>query len=248
MPDSYTTAILIAVVFIVAGLVKGITGMGLPTVAIGLLGLMMAPREAAALLIIPSLVTNLWQFLTGPHVRHLLRRFWTLLLTIGIATFLFSTLLVGGKSGYASAALGLALISYAALGLSKTRFTTPQKHERWLSPIVGAVTGLITGATGVFVIPAVPYLQSLGLEKEDLVQALGLSFTASTIALALGLASHNALPTMSIGHSLLCIAPALVGMSLGQIIRKKVNASTFQLIFFIGMLILGGELLLRSLR
>jgi hypothetical protein len=58
---------------------------------------------------------------------------------------------------------------------------------------VGAITGLTTAATGVFVIPAVPYLQAIGFEKEELVQALGLSFTVSTMALAFNVAFEGGL-------------------------------------------------------
>ena len=111
----------------------------------------------------------------------------------------------------------------------------------------GAATGMITGATGVFVISAVPYLQALGLEKAHLVQALGLSFTASTVALAAGLASHGALHFTASGISVLCLAPALVGMLLGQWIRVKVDPGTFRLLFFVGLLLLGGDLIVRSM-
>src|SRR4051794_22842106 len=97
------------------------------------------------------------------------------------------TLCHTGGVGIAVSALGAALILYGVVGLSGMRFDVSAGLEPWLSPIVGVTTGLVTGATGVFVIPAVPYLQSLGLEKEDLVQALGLSFTVSTVALAAGL-------------------------------------------------------------
>ncbi len=91
-------------------------------------------------------------------------------------------------------------------------------YEAWASPLVGVATGLVTGATGVFVIPAVPYLQSLRLEKEDLIQALGLSFTVSTAALAIGLLRTGALvsPTAQLTGSMLALLPALAGMCIGQ--------------------------------
>ena len=69
----------------------------------------------------------------------------------------------------------------------------PKAWEPILGPIVGAITGLITAATGVFVIPAVPFLQGIGLEKEELVQALGLSFTVSTLALAVNVGVEGGL-------------------------------------------------------
>ena len=58
MQDLTVAVAVIAFTFLVAGLVKGVVGMGLPTVAMGLLGLVMPPVQAAALLVVPSLVTT----------------------------------------------------------------------------------------------------------------------------------------------------------------------------------------------
>lgn len=67
---------LTVVVFLMAGCLKGVIGMGLPTMAMALLGLVMPTYEAAALLVIPAFVTNLWQFLAGPGAIGLVRRLW----------------------------------------------------------------------------------------------------------------------------------------------------------------------------
>src|SRR3712207_6772309 len=126
-------------------------------------------------------------------------------------------------------------------------FPYPTLFRSGAGPRVGAATGLMTGATGVFVIPAVPYLGSLGLERDDLVQALGLSFTVSTFALAGGLTLHGALPLAATGASVFALVPALAGMSLGGWLRARVRPETFRLCFFVGLLALGGELLWKGL-
>ena len=193
MPDAQA-AVILAATFLLAGFVKGVIGLGLPTVAVGLLSLTMAPVEAASLLVAPSLVTNLWQLFAGPRFGALLRRLWGMMAGILVGTIggMRLGLLTGPDAGRAEAALGVALILYAALGLGNLRAPAPGRAEPWLSPLVGALTGLVTAATGVFVIPAVPYLAALGLDKDDLIQALGLSFTVSTVALAAGLAASGA--------------------------------------------------------
>jgi hypothetical protein len=167
------TSLLLAT-FLGAGVVKGVTGMGLPTVAMGLLGAVLSPLTAAAILIIPSFVTNVWQMLVGPDKIRLMRRLWPMMLCIVIGTVLSSRLLVVVDPVWSGRALGGALIAYAAYALFMPTISIPVRVEPWLSPIIGIVTGAVTGATGVFVIPAVPYLQSLSLQKDDLVQALGL--------------------------------------------------------------------------
>jgi uncharacterized protein len=244
------TALIVGVAFatfLLAGLVKGVIGLGLPTIAMGLLAIVMPPAQAAALLVVPSFVTNVWQLALGPNLRPLLRRLWPMLLGICAGTWPGAGLLTADNGSRATTALGIALMLYAILGLCAVRFTVPVRAEPWLSFAVGAVTGLISAATGVFVIPAVPYLQALGLEKDDLVQALGLSFTVSTVALAAILAHDGALQPAMAGASALALLPALAGMALGQWLRARARPDAFRLCFFAGLLLLGAHLAARGL-
>ncbi len=236
----------VAFTFVLAGMVKGIAGMGLPTVAMGLLGLLMAPGEAAAFVVVPSLLTNIWQYFAGSRRLALLRRTWPMLVTICLATWASAGLISGAGAERTTLWLGAGLVAYAAAGLASVRFSVSPRQERWLSPVMGAATGLVTGACGVFVVPAAAYLQALDLPKDDLVQALGLSFTSSTIALAAGLATHGALEIRSAGASVLCTAPALLGMAAGQIVRAKVHPTLSRRLFFVALLFLGGDLMARS--
>lgn len=242
---SASRILMVFLTFVLAGGVKGVTGMGLPTVAMGLLGTIMPPVEAAALLIVPSFVTNVWQLSAGPAFRALAIRLWPMMLGIVVGTVAASRLLTGDNGGGTVLGLGAALMVYAALGLLARPMTVPARLERRLSPLVGLVTGAITGGTGVFVIPAVPFLQALGLDREDLVQALGLSFTVSTIALAIGLAGGGAFHLANLWPSLLAVAPALLGMGLGQAIRLRIPPAVFRRWFLVCLFLLGLQLLLR---
>lgn len=233
-------------VFLLAGFVKGTIGLGLPTVSIGLLGLLMPPTQAAAILIVPSLVTNVWQALVGGNFWELIRRLWPMFVGICVGTFIGAALLPHDDTGRATVWLGLALVLYAALGLIKVSFKVQRRAETWLSPVMGAATGAITVATGIFVIPGTPYVQALQFERDKLVQALGLSFTVSTITLALALAYAGEIHGSLAGPSLLALGGALVGMILGQLVRGRVRAETFQLWFFIGLLLLGIHLALHD--
>ncbi|MBR0668672.1 sulfite exporter TauE/SafE family protein [Roseomonas hellenica] len=237
----------IAAVFLLAGIVKGVVGLGLPTLSMGLLTLMVSPAQAATLLLAPSFVTNLWQMAVGPHFRALLIRLWPLLGAAVIGTLAGAGSLSGGNAAVAAIALGVVLIAYAAVALWAPRLKVPKAAEPWLGPLTGLATGFVTGATGVFVVPAVPYLQAIGLEKDALVQALGLSFTVSTLALGAGLALHDAFASSEILASLLALAPALIGMMLGQWIRARVEPRIFRLWFLASLAVLGGWLALAPL-
>lgn len=247
MDFSVALLIMIAFTFLGAGFVKGLTGMGLPTVAMGILGALISPMTAASLLIVPSFVTNVWQLLAGPDFRALIKRFWSMMLMIVIGTLAGASILVHGQSNLTTMLLGLCLMLYAAYSLFARQLHIPQRYEVWLSPLVGLLTGLVTGATGVFVIPAVPYLQALGLRKDDLVQALGLSFTVSTVALAAALSSRQAYSGDVFVISFLAILPALAGMGLGQVLRQKISPERFRRWFLIGLFALGCEMVFRQI-
>jgi uncharacterized protein len=239
--------ILIGATFLLAGVVKGMIGMGLPTVAMGLLAVVLPPAEAAALLVIPSLVTNVWQLLAGPSFGALARRLWLMMVGVFVGTIAGIGVLAGDKAGLAGMALGVMLAIYAVVGLAGIKMPAPERRETWLGPVIGATTGVVTGATGVFTIPAVPYLQAIGLERDDLIQALGLSFTVSTIALAIGLWRVDAWHAGSVWASLLALVPALVGMQAGTILRQRISAATFRRVFFVGLLLLGIYLVIERL-
>ncbi len=236
----------LTLVFVLAGFVKGTIGMGLPTVAIGLLTLLMRPAEAAVILILPSFVTNVWQLAVGPALAGLLRRLWPLLVASVIATIVTARWFGAVSNPATLTALGAAIVLYAIIGLAPLRLEVPARHESWLGPIVGAATGAVTALTGVFVIPAVPYLQALRLDADALVQALGLSFTLSTIALAVALADAGQLQWPAAGASLLALAASIGGMLLGTAVRARLKPATFRLWFLLGLLLLGAHLMLRS--
>jgi uncharacterized membrane protein YfcA len=238
----------IAATFTLAGFVKGVIGLGLPTIAMGLLGSLMAPAAAAALLIIPSIVTNIWQMAGGPGLAPLLRRLWPMLAGVCVGSWAGAGLLTGSNTSAAMTGLGTALLAYAAIGLMPWKLPRiPPRHEPWAGPLVGTATGLVTGATGVFVIPAVPYLGALGLSRDELVQALGISFTVSTLALALALGTAGVFSTGLAWGSLVALLPALIGMGLGNALRRRVSPETFRRWFFLGLLALGVQLLARGL-
>jgi uncharacterized membrane protein YfcA len=238
--------IIVVAVFALAGVVKGVIGLGLPTISMGLLAVAMPPVQAAALLIVPSFITNVWQMLTGPSLAGAMRRLWPMMLAIAIGTWAGAGLMTGAASRFGSAFLGAALAAYAVIGLASVRLWAPQRWEPMLSPAIGAVTGLISAVTGVFVIPLVPYLQAIDLDKDHLVQALGLAFTVSTIALAVNIGLEGGLQPSMLRPVIVAVAASCIGMWAGQSIRTRLSPAAFRIWFFTGLLLLGVYLAARS--
>lgn len=238
---------LIAVAFLAAGAVKGISGMGLPTLSIALLGLFMPPATAAALMLLPSLLTNLAQCL-GPHARHLAHRLWPLWMGLALATVGSPLPDLGSAGPGARATLGAVLVVYGLWGLARRVLPEPGRWARPLGALAGVLSGCLTAATGVFVMPMVPYLQSLKLEKAEFIQALGLSFMVATLALAVRLGTvawggGAAVPLVDHGVALVA---AFVGLWLGARLRQRLPALEFQRALYTVFLGLGALMLARA--
>lgn len=239
--------IVVFLTFLLAGTVKGVIGMGLPTVSLAVLAVALDLTSAMALLLVPSLVTNFWQALVGGQFISLLKRLWAFLLLAGGTVIFGSMALSLIDLSWLSALLGLLLVVYSLTNLIGFRLSVPQSRESSLGPVMGICNGVLTGMTGSFVVPGVMYLQAIGLSRDSLVQAMGILFSVSTVAL-LGALMWQGLLTSSLGiTSTWAIIPAIIGMIVGQKIRKNIPQDRFRLVFFYSILILGMYILMNNL-
>lgn len=231
--------LVIAGTFLLAGTVKGVIGLGLPTVSLALLTVAIDLPSAMALLLVPSFVTNVWQAATGGNGRAILRRLWPFLLMATVTVWLGAAALSRVDLSLLSALLGVLLVVYAGLSLAGLHFTIPARREMWAGPVLGAVNGILTGMTGSFVVPGVLFLQAIGLPRDRLIQAMGMLFTVSTAALAVALQGNDLLTVELGGLSAAALIPAIVGMVLGRRIRQGLPEQLFRRVFFASLLMLG---------
>lgn len=238
----FDTATLIAVfgTFFLAGAVKGVIGLGLPTVSLALLTVAIDLPNAMALLLVPSFVTNLWQAALGGNGKAILARIWPFL-TMATAMVWFGAYALSAVDLFIlSALLGGLLIAYSLTSLAGLHFSLSLRQEVWTGPLIGAANGILTGMTGSFVVPGVLFLQAIGLPKDQLIQAMGILFTASTLALAAALHGNSLLSSEQGLLSGAAVVPAIIGMVLGRRIRNKLSEQKFRQVFFIALLLLGG--------
>jgi uncharacterized membrane protein YfcA len=235
---------IVLAVFFIGGAVKGAAGLGLPPIAMGLLVLVMPPASAAAIMVIPVMLANVWQALRGPALGALLRRFWPVFGCLAVTTVLLSGWLVESTGALGVIAIGGMLVLYAALALSGLTLRLKPDAEPVLGPVVGLTTGALTAATGIAAIPLLPYLQSVGLSRDRFVQSLGLAFSISSLALGVGLSPHMA--TMPQWPALLSAALVglALGMALGELLRRRLRESAFRRIVLWLLLALGMTLVL----
>ena len=244
--DDFNFIALVLVVFLIAGSVKGVVGLGLPTVSLAILATFVGVKEAIVLMLVPSFVANVWQALAGGELVNIIKRTWTLLAAAAAATFVGADILADADAVVLRTMLGMLLAIYAVYSLAAPQIPEPGRHEGWLSPVMGAFAGLVTGLTGTFVIPGVLYLQALRLPRDTLIQAMGLAFTLATLSLAAALGVQGLVPADLGLISAAGVIPALVGMVIGQWIRRRIPEEIFRQVFFVALGLLGVFLAARA--
>jgi uncharacterized membrane protein YfcA len=226
-------------VFLVAGAIKGIAGAGLPTVALALLALAIDLKQAIAILIVPTLITNFVQAVTGGAFVATSRRLAPMLIAAAAGIWLGVEVLVAGDARTLSGILGVVLICYAAYSLATPQLPAPSaRQEAWLGPVFGVATGVLFGFTGSFLVPGVLYMQALGLPRDRFVQAMGIAFSFASVVLFLLLA-WNGLFTLKLGavSAAVCV-PAVLAMAAGQRLRRRLSEEKFRKVFFVSLLVI----------
>ncbi len=234
-------------IFLVAGMVKGAIGLGLPTVSIALMGIWLVAADAAAILVLPAILTNIWQMLNGPYLVRVLKRLWPMLSALTVCTVLGSVVITGAGGRLLPVFLGSILIVYALLDLCGIGWSMSRRSEKVLSPITGAVTGVITGATAIFVIPSVPFIQALRLDKTEFIQAIAVTALLAALGLGLGLGLHGYIvPPEIIPMGIVATMTAFVGMWWGQALRTRLEVEVFRRWVLVGLVMLGSIMIVRS--
>lgn len=233
--------------FLLAGTIKGVIGLGLPTVSLAILTVVIDLPHAMALLLVPSFITNIWQAVVGGNGIAIFRRIWLFLVLATGTVWIGALALTRVDLSLLSALLGALVVVYSASNLAGLRVTISSRGEMWIGPLLGLANGVLTGMTGSFMVPGVLYLQAIGLSRDMLIQAMGMLFTVSTLALGVALQGNGFL-TFELGvWSTAALPPAIAGMIAGQRFRRSLSEKLFRRIFFVSLLLLGTYIIVSAL-
>jgi len=236
-----------ALVFIVAGTIKGIGGLGLPTASISLLSQFYDPYSAIALVMFPMLFSNIWQTYKSGEARRTFKTYWPFGLMLIIFILIFVNLSVSIPVEMLTIILGAVIILFS---LSSLLIHPPELPERFDKPaqiIAGTIAGIMGGLTAIWSAPLIIYLVSRRLDKDDFIRASGLLITMGTVPLCFGYWANGLLTGSLAGISMLMIIPTIVGFNLGARIRRRIEPAIFQKVVLIIFLLMGLNLIRKAL-
>ena len=237
----------VGVAFFCGGIVKGITGMGLPLTSIALMSIVLDLQVAIPLLIVPIIATNIMQAFQGGHFTELMRKFWPMLLAAAVGVFAGTYALYRLDSSYLLIALVLLVFFYSINNLYAVRLSCSEGTLPLVSPVVGFLSGILAGTTGAIGIPVVIYFQALGMTKNLFVQALGIQFLITGTFLTLSLIREGGLSVQYATISALALIPSVLGMFAGKTLRDKVSEEKFRVWLYVLLLLIGLNLIRKGL-
>jgi len=221
-------------------------GFGFPIITLIILTLTIGLLDALAIVVIPTIVTNVWQASSGRYLIDIVKRMWLYFLVAMIFIWFTSAYLTVVNIKWPTALLGAILFIFALSRLLKVSLSVPRKWERPLSVPLGAINGMLTGMTGSFMVPSVLFMQAMGFQRDMLVQAMGVFFAISTTVLAVSLGKNDLISAEHVRLSLFALVPSIFGLYIGRRARLKINEERFQQIFLGSVLLLGGYISYQS--
>lgn len=232
------------IVCTIAGFVKGLVGIGLPPIMLGLLTISMNLHDAITIVLIPSIVTNFYQAIFGKDLINLFGKFFYFYLTATIFIFFGSILALKTNIDYAVITLGILIFLGAFLNILGLNIFGKKCLNPMFQTILGITNGLLTGLTGSSAFPGAFLLKSIELSKEQLIQALGILFTLSSIALLISIQYTNVFNHELTLISIVSLLPVSLGMFIGNKIRKLLPITLYTKVFYFFLMALGGYIVL----
>jgi uncharacterized membrane protein YfcA len=218
----------IALALAVSGFAKGVSGTGLPLIAVPLMTVAVDLQVAVALITLSLVGTNIVQAVTSSEVPFAIRRYWALMAMIPIGTFAGTYLLASADPAVLERATGAIVIAFVAYMLLGFRMTLSRTALVWAAPTAGLAAGLIGGVTAIFAPPLLMLLLWAGEPKERFVATLAVSYIVASIALGASLASFDLMTAELFLWSAAAFLPVLLGQVLGTRARRFVSETLFR--------------------
>ncbi|MQX35263.1 sulfite exporter TauE/SafE family protein [Roseospira navarrensis] len=233
----------VGIAFLLAGVIKGAIGFGVPIVVISILTLVLPVKDAIALVVVPAFAGNLLMMREGGRVREILARFWPLLLAKALCLGLGAVILASVPTDAILLVLGVVVVTVSLLSERLPRLHLRPGQEKVAGALLGAVTGLLAGTTTIFGPPVIMYMTALRLDRATYVAAIGTLWSVTNVMMLIAFGATDTL-TLPLFIASLPLAPILLaGYPLGRWVRRRVDDRAFRRLIMAGLLVSGARLI-----
>tara|TARA_B100000965_G_scaffold4404_2_gene3472 strand:- start:1895 stop:2647 length:753 start_codon:yes stop_codon:yes gene_type:complete len=234
----------IILIYVICGVVKGSIGFGMPTVSISLLAFLIDVKTIIALILIPTLIINIYQLSKGGNFKKIIYETKYFLFFSVIFIYPGAYFLKISNSQFILIFIALMLITNSILYLTSFKLKIPYYDRPLIQISVGAINGIIIGMTSIYTMPLVFLLQSLKYNKDTTIQFLGIAFFLYPLAQLLAFSNFELISIALIKDSLLVMIPIFLGLFIGQKIRNHISENLFQKMFYLMLLFMSCVILI----
>ena len=247
MTDAKTIAVIATFVFLLAGIIKGTVGIGMPTVSVGVLSQIIPPHTAIALVVFPLLASNLWQVIRTGAGLATLRRYGLLVGCLVVSLWATTFLTARVPADLLLGIISAAMLIFSVTSLLGTQIMIADRHDGPAQAITGLAAGVLGGLTSIWALPLVTYLMGRKADSDEFVRAVGLFLLIGSVPLMLWFWQTGLLNGQTAPLSLAMIVPTILGFSVGEVIRRRLDAQAFKKVLLWFFLLMGLNLLRRAL-
>lgn len=242
------TVLVLALIFILAGMIKGLAGFGMPLIAVPALTLLTGAPVTTAIgwAVIPLVLTNLAQAIGARRHAHELRPLWPLLAGLFSALAISIPLLARIDPGSLSVIVGGMIL--VVVGTQALRpWQIPDRWQPLFLGIAGLISGTIGGLTSFFGFPAIQALMATRISAGGFIFTVSILFFFGTLIIGVALNTYGLMSSTDLMLSAACLPPALLGMKAGQLIRQRVSMAVFRRILLTMLIATGSSMIINGL-
>jgi uncharacterized membrane protein YfcA len=221
----------------VAGLAKGLAGMGLPLIATPILAGVFGPRLAVAIVTIPILVSNSLLLIQGFRKRDLLRGIVPLFVASIIGTAIGTLLLASLDQRTFAILITVIVVVFLARGERLLGDDPAALRARLLGPLICFVGGVLQGTTSIASPLVGSYFHSRRLSAADFVFTLAAIFEVNAIVQVIGYSAQGLFTPEVVALGLLGLVPTLLALAVGIALRGRLDPQRFRQ-FIVALIVL----------
>ncbi len=237
----------IILIFFAGGLIKGLIGVGLPTVTLTFLSFIFDIKISISIILLPIIITNLYQMIDGKYLKKIVSDTKFFQISAFVFVFLGFYFLLIFNSNTILIILAVILIFNSILGLTKYEIQFKNFKSKYYQLFIGSMTGVVTGVTGIYTMPFIFLIQSLQYTKNQVIQLMGLTFFIFACTQFLLFSFNDLINIKILILSTVACIPILIGVYLGTILRKKISEALFKLLFNLMLVIMGVLLITKAI-
>ncbi len=248
-PDLTLLALALALgITLAAGIVKGAVGFAMPLIMISGISSIMDPKLALAGIIVPIVVSNLWQTLRaglGPAWEAVVEfRRYLIIVSLAIFAAAQGVALIPDQVFYA--VLGIPVVVLCLIQLIGVRLSIPPHRRNRAEWIIGLISGLLGGFAGTWGPTTVLFLLAIDTPKKKQMVVQGVIYGLGSVVLLLAHLRSGILNAGTAPLSILLVLPAFIGMWIGFQIQDRLNATAFRKVTLIVLTIAGLNLVRKA--